>query len=244
MYGDVYNVLYKRFFTIILLLFYKGVSWSCLRSLSLWFSCNWQEKFALWRQFILGVKSVWEIDSSNSAVGMNLNSESLYIVGTVSSSGEIRQVELNLIPSFIQSHWHCTDEWLYSCGWLIVGSSESSSYALVIQNLYLECEVLLQVLDNHNQEWKLDGQCLLWVQWGIDVVCGYISSHDFKNWRLNIWICDSLDVTVSDLLIPNLERLGSILINIFIRTCYLSKVVVSIASLDAKDDISMVYWLE
>ena len=112
---------------------------------------------------------------------MDLNSESLYVVGTVSSSGEIGKIELNLIPSLIQSHWHCADEWLNSGGGLIVGGSESPSNTLVIQYLHLECEVFLQVLDNHDQEWKLDGQGLLWVQWSIDVVGGYISSHDLKN---------------------------------------------------------------
>ena len=188
-------------------------------SLTLWLSCNWQEKFELWWELVFGIESVWEINSSNSAVSMNLNSESLYVVGTVSSSGEIRKIELNLIPSLIQSHWHCADEWLNSGGGLIVGGSESPSNTLVIQYLHLECEVFLQVLDNHDQEWKLDGQGLLWVQWSIDVVGGYISSHDLKNWWLNIWISNSLDVTVSDLFIPNLQWFRSILI-IKIRFLY------------------------
>ena len=112
---------------------------------------------------------------------MDLNSESLYVVGTVSSSGEIRQVELNLIPSLIKSHRHGANERLDSGGGLIVGSSESSSYALVIQDLHLEGEVLLQVLDDHDQERKLDGKGLLWVKWGVDVVGGHISSHNLED---------------------------------------------------------------
>ena len=101
---------------IILLLFYdKGLSSTVRCSLSLWLSCNWQEKFELWRKLVFGIESVGEINSSNSAVGVDLNSKSLYVICTISSSGEIRQVELNLIPSFIQSHGHCTDEWLNSC---------------------------------------------------------------------------------------------------------------------------------
>ena len=142
---------------------------------------------------------------------MDLNSESLYVVCTVSSSGEIRQVELNLIPSLVESHRHGANERLDSCGGLVVGSSESSSYALVIQDLHLEGEVLLQVLDDHNQERKLDGQGLLWVQRSVDVVGRHIGSHDLENRRLNIRISDSLDVTVSDLLVPNLEGLRSVL---------------------------------
>ena len=42
--------------------------------------------------------------------------EGLNVVGTVGSSGEIRQVELNLIPSLIESHWHGADEWLDTGG--------------------------------------------------------------------------------------------------------------------------------
>ena len=40
----------------------------------------------------------------------------LNVVGTVGSSGEIRQVELNLVPALIKSHWHGADEWLDTGG--------------------------------------------------------------------------------------------------------------------------------
>ena len=182
--------------------------WIC--SLSLWLTGNWQEKLELWWELVFGVESVGEIDSSDSAVSVDLNSKGLYVVGTVSSSGEIRQIELNLIPSLIKSHRHGANERLDSGGRLIVRGSESSSYALVIEYLHLEGEVLLQVLNDHDQERKLNGQGLLWVKRGVNVVGRHIGSHDLENWRLNIRISDSLNVTVSDLLIPNLEGLGSI----------------------------------
>ena len=134
------------------------------------FTSNWQEKLEFWGELVLGVESVGEIDSSNSAVCMDLNSKGLYVVGTVSSPCEIRQVELNLIPALIQSHGHCANKRLYSGGRLIVRGSESSSYALVIKYLYLESEVFLQVLNDHDQERQLDGKCLLWVKRSIDVV--------------------------------------------------------------------------
>ena len=38
--------------------------------------------------------------------------EGLNVVGTVSSSGEIGQVELDLIPAFIETHGHSADEGL------------------------------------------------------------------------------------------------------------------------------------
>ena len=178
-------------------------------SLVLWFSCNWQEKFELWWELIFSVESVWEVNSSDSAVSMDLNSESFYVVCTISSSGEIRQVELNLVPSFIESHRHCAYEWLYPCSWLVVWCSESTSYWFVIQYLNFESEIFLQVLNDHDQERKLDGKSLLWIKRSIDIVGWYISSHDFKNWWLNIWISYSFDVTVSHLLVPNLQWLRS-----------------------------------
>ena len=151
------------------------------RSLSLRLSSNWQEEFELWWKLIFGIKSIREIDSSNSAVSVNLNTKGLYVVGTVGSPGEIRQVELNLIPSLIESHGHCTDERLNSRRGLIVGCSESSSHTLIIQYLHLEREVLLQVLDDHNQERQFDRKGLLWVEGSVDVVGGHVRSHDFQN---------------------------------------------------------------
>ena len=86
----------------------------------MWLTGNWQEELELWWELVLGVESVREIDSSDSAVSVDLDSKGLYVVGTVSSSREIRQVELNLIPSFIESHGHGTDERLNTSGTLIV----------------------------------------------------------------------------------------------------------------------------
>ena len=83
-------------------------------SLSLWLTGNWQEELEFWGELVLGVESIGEIDSSDSAVSMNLNSEGFYVVGTVGPSGEIRQVELNLVPPFIKSHGHCAYEGLDS----------------------------------------------------------------------------------------------------------------------------------
>ena len=71
--------------------------------------------------------------------------EGLNIVGTVSTTGEIRQVELDLVPAFIQSHGHGADERLDTGGGLVVGGSESTSNVLVIENLDFESEVFLQL---------------------------------------------------------------------------------------------------
>lgn len=81
---------------------------------------------------------------------MDLNSESLNIISSIRSSGEIAEIELDLVPSLIKPHGHGADEWLDSGGGLIVGSSKSSSYVLIIKDLDLECKVFLKVLDDHD----------------------------------------------------------------------------------------------
>jgi len=150
-------------------------------SLALGLAGNGQEELELGRQLVLGVESVGEVDSPDSAVGVDLHSQGLDVVGSVGSSGEVGQVELDLVPSLVQSHGHRADEWLDSGGRLVVGGSESPPDALVVEHLDLEGEVLLQVLDDHDQEGQLDGQGLLGVEGGVDVVGGHVSSHDLKD---------------------------------------------------------------
>ena len=82
----------------------------------MWLAGDWQEQFEFGWQLILGVEPVGEVDSSNSTIRMNLHPERLYVVGTVGSASEIRQVELNLVPALVQSHGHCAYEWLDPCG--------------------------------------------------------------------------------------------------------------------------------
>ena len=131
---------------------------------------------------------IWRFQLSNTKALIRHLPEGLNIVGTVSSSGEIRQVELNLIPALIKSHRHGADERLDTGGRLIVGSSESTTHVLVIEYLDLEGEVLLQVLDDHDQEGELDGKGLLLVNGAGDEVGGDIGAHDLENGGLNISI--------------------------------------------------------
>ena len=135
--------------------------------------------------------------------------KSLDVVGTVRSPGEIRQVELDLVPALVKSHGHGADEGLDTGGGLIVGGSESTTDVLVIEDLHFESEVFLQVLDDHDQEGELDGQGLLGVNGASDEVGGHVGSHDLEDGGLDISIRQSLDVTVSDVFLPDLEGLGS-----------------------------------
>ena len=103
------------------------------------------------------------IESYNLPKGLN-------VVGTVSTTGEIGQVELNLIPAFVKSHGHGANERLYAGGALVVGGTEATADVLVVKDLHFEGEVLLQVLDDHDQEGELDGKGLLGVNGAGDEV--------------------------------------------------------------------------
>ena len=70
-------------------------------------------------------------------------------------------------------------------------------------------ELLTYVLNYHNQEGKLNAKSLLGVKRSIDVIGGDVGSHNLKNGRLNIGISYPFNMSVSHLLVPNLERLGS-----------------------------------
>lgn len=84
--------------------------------------------------------------NSNKSTDLRNVPKCLDVVCTIGSSREIGQVKLNLVPAFIKSHRHGTDEWLHTSRTLVVGSSESTTDALVIQYLDLESEVFLQLL--------------------------------------------------------------------------------------------------
>ena len=135
--------------------------------------------------------------------------EGLNVVGTVRTTGEIGQVELNLIPALVESHGHRADEGLDTGGRLVVRSAETTANVLVVKDLHFEGEVLLQVLDDHNQEGKLDGEGLLGVDGAGNEVSRNVGAHDFEDRGLNIGIGDSLDVAIAHVLVPNLEGLGT-----------------------------------
>ena len=109
-----------------------------------------QEKFELRGQFFFRVEPIREVDSPHSAIRMNLNSQCLNIVGAVGSSGEIREIELDLIPAFVKPHGHGTYERFDSGRGLIIRSPEPSSNVFVVEDLDFEGEVFLKVLDNHD----------------------------------------------------------------------------------------------
>ena len=60
-----------------------------------------------------------------------------------------------------------------------------------------------------DQEGQLDSERLLGVSGAGDVVGGHVGSHNFEHRRLDVLIGDALDVTIANLLVPNLKRLGT-----------------------------------
>ena len=88
---------------------------------------------------------------------------------------------------------------------------KKSKHAWVSELLYdVAVMSLTYVLDDHDEERKLDGKGLLGLDGAGDEVGGDVSAHDLENGGLNISIGQTLDVTVSHVLVPNLERLGSV----------------------------------
>lgn len=119
-----------------------------------------------------------------------LHSQRLGVVGPVGPPGEVRQVKLNLVPAVVQPHRHGADERLHSSCALIVTRPKPSPNVFIVQHLgdvnkckqiviikpsmstrqrsvnpYLDfkCEVLLKVLDDHDQKWKSNAEGLLGV---------------------------------------------------------------------------------
>ena len=72
----------------------------------------------------------------------------------------------------------------------------------------MKCESTY-VLDDHDQEGQLDCKGLLGIYWASDVVSGDIGAHNFENRGLNIRISYSLNMTISHVLMPDLEGFGS-----------------------------------
>lgn len=84
-----------------------------------------------------------------------------------------------------------------------------AKYVYAKQKYYLnfEGEIFLHVLDNHDEIRQFDAQGLLGFRGTRDVRGGHIGAHNLQHERLNVRVRDPLDVTIPDLLVPNLQRL-------------------------------------
>jgi hypothetical protein len=59
-----------------------------------------QKELEFRRTLFLRVQAIREVDTANSAIRVYLNSQNFNVVRSIGSSGKIRQIELNLIPTF------------------------------------------------------------------------------------------------------------------------------------------------
>lgn len=140
---------------------------------------------------------------------MDLHSQRFHIACPIGAACEVSQVELDLVPAFIQTHWHCTDKGLYPSCALEVARSEAPTYILVIQDLNFKCEVFLHVLDNHDEERKSDAQRLSRIGRARYESCADVCAQYFEHERLDIVVRDPFDVAISNLLIPDLKWFAS-----------------------------------
>jgi len=75
------------------------------------------------------------------------DTQSLYIIGPIGPASKVRKVELDLIPTLIESHGHGAYEWLYTSGGLVIRCSKSPSHVFVVQDLHFESEVFFKLND-------------------------------------------------------------------------------------------------
>lgn len=88
---------------------------------------NREIQLELRRELIFRIQSIGEINTADTTIRMYLNSQCLYVVGSVGSSGEIRQVELDLVPALIEPHRHGANERLYTGCTLEIARSEPAT---------------------------------------------------------------------------------------------------------------------
>lgn len=111
-----------------------------------------QKELEFWRQLLLAVKAIGKVDAADATIRVDLYSKRLNIVGTVSTTSEIGEIKLDLIPTIVESHRHGTNKGLYTRCTLVVGRTEPSSHILIVQDLHFKGKVLFQVLDDHHQK--------------------------------------------------------------------------------------------
>lgn len=91
-----------------------------------------QIEFKLCWELVLRVQSVGEVHPPYSTVSVDLYTQRLNIISSIRPPGEVRQVELNLVPAVVQPHGHGADERLHSRRALIVTRPKSSPNVFIV----------------------------------------------------------------------------------------------------------------
>jgi len=168
--------------------------------------CIEDEHLEIRWKLIVSVQTLAEVDSSKATVGMNLNPCGFHIAGSISPSGEVTQVDLDLIPTIIQAQWHSAVERPDSSTWLEVAGAEPPSEVFVIQDLHLKGEVALQVLDHKDKERESDSKTGVGAHWAVDVGGAHVVPDDFKRDGTDARVSDTFDVAIHHLGTPNAQR--------------------------------------
>jgi len=135
---------------------------------------------------------------------MNLNPECFDVICPVRTACEVGEIKLYLIPAVVQAHWHCANERLNAGCRLVITCAESPPDIFIVQYLYFEGEIFLQVFNDHHKKRQFDGQGLFGIRRTCDMTCGDVGADEFEYGRLNIGIGHALEMTVAHLLIPYL----------------------------------------
>ena len=77
--------------------------------------------------------------------------------------------------------------------------SRSSKQFRFFHYLNFKAKILFHIFDNHDEEWEFDTKRFLGIGWTRDVGCANVGSHNFQYQRLDVIVCDSLDMSVSNL---------------------------------------------
>jgi hypothetical protein len=85
-----------------------------IKKISLSLLLNGQKEFEFWGKLLLRVKAVREVNASNAAVGMDLDTEGLNVVCAIGPTREVGEIELDLVPAVIKTHGHRTNKGLDS----------------------------------------------------------------------------------------------------------------------------------
>jgi hypothetical protein len=93
---------------------------------------DWQKEFEFGREFFFTVQAIGEVYPSDSTVRMDGDSQSFNVIASVGSACEIREIELDLVPSLVQPHGHGTYKWFDASCRLVVACPEASPNILVV----------------------------------------------------------------------------------------------------------------
>lgn len=103
------------------------------------------EQLVVGRDFVLLFGAVVEVDSGESAVGVDLNPEALHEFASEGLEAVVLEVEDDFVPALLQLKGHRALEGLDAGDRLVVAAHERPFDVLVVQEGHLEPEVLVEL---------------------------------------------------------------------------------------------------